>query len=119
MPVVGSTRAGRPRRRYARRLRVTAVLLGVVAIIATGLVLAAQAVYFVSTDNTGQVTIYNGFPYTLPDGIHLYTEYFVSGVTEAELSSFERGRLFNNELRSQDGATNLVRQLELDEIQGQ
>jgi protein phosphatase len=119
MPVVGSTRAGRPRRRYARRLRVSAVLLGVVAIIATGLVLAAQAVYFVSTNNTGQVTIYNGLPYALPDGIHLYTEYFVSGVTEAELSSLERGRLFNNELRSQDGATNLVRQLELDEIQGQ
>jgi PPM family protein phosphatase len=119
MPVVGSTRAGAPRRRYARRLRVTAVLLVVLAIVATGAVLAAQAVYFISTNNTGQVTIYNGLPYSLPDGIHLYTEYFVSGVTEAELSSLERARLFNNELRSQDGAINLVRQLELDEIQGQ
>ena len=35
----------------------------------------------------------------------LYTQYFVSGVTVAELSPLERARLFNNELRSQDSAT--------------
>jgi hypothetical protein len=76
-------------------------------------------VYFIGTNDSGQVTIYNGLPYSLPGGVHLYTEYFVSGVTVAELSSLERTRLFTNELRSQDAASNLVRQLELGEIQGQ
>jgi protein phosphatase len=115
MPVVGSTRGGR----VGRRLRVTAALLVVLAILATGFVLAAQAVYFIGTNDTGQVTIYNGLPYNLPGGVRLYTEYFVSGVTAAELSGLERTRLFNNELRSQAAASNLVRQLELGEIQGQ
>jgi len=46
------------------------------------------------------VTVFNGLPYTLPDGVRLYTSYFVSGVTVAELSQLERHRLFNNELRS-------------------
>jgi protein phosphatase len=118
MPVVGSTRSGRAR----RRPRPWAVLIAVVtavAVVAVGLVLAAQAVYFVGADPAGQVTIYNGLPYTLPGGIRLYTEYFVSGITTAELSPLERRRLFNDELRSQGGATSLVRALELDQVQGQ
>jgi protein phosphatase len=118
MPVVGSTRSGRAR----RRPRPWAVLIAgvtAVAVVAVGLVLAAQAVYFVGADPAGQVTIYNGLPYTLPGGIRLYTEYFVSGITTAELSPLERRRLFNDELRSQGGATSLVRALELDQVQGQ
>ena len=51
--------------------------------------------------------------------MRLYTQYFVSGITVAELSPLERGRLFNNELRSQPSATHLVSQLELDRIAGQ
>ena len=52
-------------------------------------------------------------------GVRLYTQYYVSGITVAELSPLERGRLFNNELRSQQAATHLVSQLELDRIAGQ
>lgn len=110
------TRASENRRRLARSLLALVIVL---ALLGTGALLAGQAVYFVSTDANGQVTIYNGFPYSLPGGIHLYTEYFVSGVTVAEISSLERRRLFNDELRSQVGASTLVRQLELDQIQGQ
>jgi hypothetical protein len=65
------------------------------------------------------VTIYNGLPFALPAGIRLYTEYFVSGVTTAELSPLERNRLFSDELRSQAGASNLVQALELGQVQGQ
>jgi protein phosphatase len=118
MPVVGSTRAGRPRRRRAG-VAATLAALTAVAVVAIGLLLAAQAVYFVGADHEGQVTIYNGLPFSLPFGVNLYTEYFVSGVTTAELSSLERKRLFNDQLRSQAGASSLVQALELDRVQGQ
>ncbi len=111
--------ARRGRSRLRRRATVGAVVLGVVAALVIAAVLATQAVYFIGTDSNGQVTVYNGVPYTLPGGVRLYTEYFVSGVTVAELSRMERGRLFNNQLRSQAAATSLVSQLELDRIAGQ
>jgi protein phosphatase len=107
------------RRRWRRRLGVTAAILAVIAVIVTAGVLAAQSVYFIGTDANGQVTIYNGIPYTLPGGMPLYTQYFVSGITVAELSKLERGRLFNNQLRSQASASRLVSQLELGRISGQ
>jgi len=102
-----------------RRVAVAGVVLAVLAVIATGGLLAAQSVYFIGADTNGQVTVYNGLPYTLVGGVRLYTQYYVSGITVAELSPLERGRLFNNELRSQQAATNLVSQLELDRIAGQ
>jgi protein phosphatase len=112
-----SSRRRRPRLR--RRLAVAGVLVVVLGAVAIGALLAAQAVYFIGTDANGQVTVFNGLPYTLPGGVRLYTEYFVSGVTVAEISPLERQRLFNDELRSQASATSLVSQLELDQIAGQ
>jgi protein phosphatase len=107
------------RRRWRRRLGWTAAIVAVLAVLATAAVIAAESVYFIGTDANGQVTIYNGIPYTLPGGMPLYTRYFVSGITVAELSKLERGRLFNNELRSQASASRLVSQLELGRITGQ
>jgi PPM family protein phosphatase len=109
----------RRRPRLRRRLIAGLVVLVVLAVVAIGALLAGEAVYFVGTDANGQVTVYNGLPYTLPGGVRLYTQYFVSGVTVAELSPLEQHRLFNNELRSQASATRLVSQLELDQIAGQ
>ena len=109
----------RPPSRAWRRVAVAGVVLAVLAVIATGGLLAAQSVYFIGADANGQVAVYNGLPYTLAGGVRLYTQYYVSGITVAELSPLERGRLFNNELRSQQAATRLVSQLELDRIAGQ
>jgi len=109
-----------PRRsRLRRRATIATMLLAVIGVLALGAVLAIQAVYFIGTDANGQVTVYNGVPYTLPGGMRLFTTYFVSGVTAAQLSPLERGRLFNNQLRSQQSAGSLVSQLELDRIAGQ
>jgi protein phosphatase len=112
-------RAPRPRSRRWRRIALAGVVLVVLGAVATGGLLAAQSVYFIGADANGQVTVYNGLPYTLVGGVRLYTQYFVSGITVAELSPLERGRLFNNELRSQQSAIHLVGQLELDRIAGQ
>jgi PPM family protein phosphatase len=118
-PRMPSAQSPRRRSRLRRRAAACAVLLAVVGVLALAAVLATQSVYFIGTDSDGQVTVYNGVPYTLPGGVRLYTPYFVSGVTAAELSRLERRRLFNNELRSQRSATNLVAALELDRIAGQ
>ena len=122
----GSRRACRSRDRRgrradpgARRVGKLGVALAFAGAIAAALVLALQGVYFIGTDRYGQVTIYNGLPYTLPGGIKLYTEYFVSGVTTAELGPNERHRLFNDQLRSQSGAADLVQALELGQVQGE
>ena len=111
-------RGDRPRRRH-RRISIAAVLVAVLAVLAVAVLLAAQSIYFVNTDANGQVTVFNGLPYSLPFGIRLYTPFFVSGVTVDELSPVERSRLFNDELRSQNSATALVTQLELGKIAGQ
>jgi serine/threonine protein phosphatase PrpC len=111
------TTRGHPRLR--RRLTIGAVVLVIVGVLASAAVLATQAVYFIGTDANGQITVYNGVPYALPGGMRLYTQYFVSGITVRELSALERRRLFNNQLRSQQSATKLVNQLELDRIAGQ
>jgi len=118
MPRAGAHRGAR-HHCLRRRLAIGTVLVCVLGAVAIAALVAAQSVYFVGTDANGQVTVFNGLPYSLPGGLRLYTSYFVSGVTVAELSQLERHRLFNNELRSQQGATRLVSQLELDQIAGQ
>jgi PPM family protein phosphatase len=118
MPRPGAHRHRR-HHRLRRRLALGGVLVFVIGAVAIAALLAAQSVYFVGTDSNGQVTVFNGLPYSLPGGVRLYTSYFVSGVTVAELSKLEQHRLFNNELRSQQAATRLVSQLELDQIAGQ
>ena len=88
--------AGRSRLR--RRATGAVVALVIVGAIALGAVLAARPSTSSAPTRDGQVTVYNGLPYTLPGGIGSTPSYFVSGVTAAELSPHERHRLFNNEL---------------------
>jgi serine/threonine protein phosphatase PrpC len=113
--------AERPRRRRELPgvVRLVLGLLVVFGVIAVAFFFANQAVYFVGTDSAGRVAVFNGLPYDLPAGIKLYSTYFVSGVTVAELSAAERGRLLNNQMRSFDDATDLVRRLELGQISSQ
>jgi protein phosphatase len=118
MPRPDARRRGR-HHRLRRRLAIGGVLVFVIGAVAVAALLAAQSVYFIGSDSNGQVTVFNGLPYSLPGGVRLYTSYFISGVTVAELSKLEQHRLFNNELRSQQAATRLVSQLELDQIAGQ
>jgi protein phosphatase len=110
---------GRRRRELPGVARLLLGLIAVFAVIGFAFFFANQAVYFVGTDSGGRITVFNGLPYELPAGIKLYSTYFVSGVTVAELSAAERARLLNNQARSYDDATDLVRRLELGQIAGQ
>jgi protein phosphatase len=105
-----------PTPRRPRRLRTTVlptfVVLLVVGGIGTGLWALSRQVWFVGTDDAGQVALYRGVPYDLPFGVHLYTRQYQSGVPAQAIPASRRGHVLNNEWRSRGDAVDLVRQLE-------
>jgi PPM family protein phosphatase len=108
------------RRRSPWRRRITAtviVTLLIVVPIVIGISIAIRSVYFVGTDDQGFVAVYQGLPYDLPAGIHLYREEFVSAISAAALEPVRRDKLLDHKLRSQRDADDLVKQLELGQLQ--
>jgi protein phosphatase len=99
------------RRKVLRRTAIGAVI----AIVLAGAVIGASAglrhVYFVG-ENRGLVTLYRGVPYELPFGINLYQSRYVSSVPVRGLSSVERRRLLDHQLRSKKDAADLIRRIE-------
>jgi protein phosphatase len=110
--------AAKPRGPWRRRITagVLVVLLIIVPII-IGISIAVRSVYFVGTDNSGFVSVYQGLPYNLPAGIHLYREQFVSSISAATLPQAQRSKLLDHKLRSQRDANDLVKQLELGQLE--
>jgi protein phosphatase len=109
--------SGRTRdRRYVKPIAALIAVLIVLFLVGGGGYLATRQLYFVGTNSRGIVTIYRGLPYDLPAGIHLYETYFVSGVPAALVPADRRKNVFNNQLRSQSSAQNLVKNLELGRI---
>jgi serine/threonine protein phosphatase PrpC len=108
-----------PRRRrwvpFAKGFAVLAVLL---ALVASGAIIASQSVYFVGTDEDGFVTLYSGLPYQLP-GLDLYQKQFTTGVPAESLKPPIRATITAHKLRSHDDAVDLVRQLEQGSLAGQ
>jgi PPM family protein phosphatase len=107
------------KRRSPWRRRITAVVvvfLLIIVPIVIGISIAVRSIYFVGTDKSGFVSVYQGLPYDLPAGIHLYREQFVSGVSAAELTPARRAKLLDHKLRSERDANDLVKQLELGEL---
>jgi PPM family protein phosphatase len=103
-------------RRFAKPLAALTAVVVVLFLIGGGGYLATRQLYFVGTNPQGIVTVYRGLPYSLPAGLHLYETYVVSGVPGSLVPPDRRGQFFNNQLRSQSDALNLVRELELGKI---
>ncbi len=104
--------------RRLRRLRAPLVALVVIGLLAAGAYLALQSVYFIGTNQRGMVTMFNGVPYELPGKIKLYSSNYVSGVSAATLSSARREELLDHSLLSESKAAELMRQLELGQLNG-
>jgi len=104
------------RRRFAKPAALLITLLIIVAILGAGGYLASRQLFFIGTNPQGVVVIYRGLPYDLPAGIHLYETFYVSGYPASLVPADRRATLFDNRLRSQTDAVNLVRQLELGRI---
>jgi protein phosphatase len=120
-PIVPDERepTGGRRRPWLRRLWITLGVLGFVVFpIALGGLVALRSVYFVGANEQGFVTVYRGLPYELPLGVDLYQENYVSPITRDRVPAGRRAVVSSHDLRSQEDAYDLVRQLELGQVQG-
>jgi hypothetical protein len=63
------------------------------------------------------VTLYEGLPYKLPGNLALYSSQYVSGVSASTLSGERRHTLLSHSLRSEADAANLIRSLELEQLE--
>jgi protein phosphatase len=106
----------RERLRFRKPVAALIAVVIVLALVVVGGYLATRNLYFVGTNANGIVTIYRGLPYDLPAGIHLYESFYVSGVPASLVPADRRAALFNNNLRSESDAANLVRALELGQV---
>jgi protein phosphatase len=79
------------------------------ALLAGAAVYGASRANFVGADSNGYVAVYQGVPWNLPFGIHLYREVDTSRLLAAELSPAQRKKLFDHTLRSRNDAENLVK----------
>jgi PPM family protein phosphatase len=111
-----TARSERKRHRYIKPLAALIATLIVLGLIGAGGYLASRQLYFLGTNSQGIVTVYRGFPYDLPGGIHLYETYYVSGVPAADLPADRRASLVNHKLRSQSDASSLINTLELGQL---
>ncbi len=107
---------GRHSQRYIKTVSALAALAAVLFLVGGGAYLASREYFFVGTNSAGIVTVYRGFPYDLPLGIHMYEQVYVSGVPIAAVPADRRARLLDHQLRSQASAIALVQAAELGRI---
>jgi serine/threonine protein phosphatase PrpC len=113
-PPSGST--GAPRGRSLRRAVALASVLVVLGLLASGVYLGLQSIYFVGTNSRGLITLFQGVPYQLPAGLKLYSSQYVSGVSASTLTPARRRTLLDHSLRSESNAGELIRSLELEQV---
>jgi protein phosphatase len=83
--------------------------LVLLAAIAGGAVFGLSRANFVGVDGRGYVAVYQGVPWNLPFGIHLYREVYTSRLLAAELSRADRRRLFDHTLRGRSDAERAIK----------
>ena len=98
-----------PRRR--RRFLGWAVAILAAIVVFGGGFLFARSVYFLGTDDQGDVALYRGLPYRLPLGISLYSKQYSIPVQEGTLSEDRQRAVTGHTLRGKDDATGLVKDI--------
>jgi PPM family protein phosphatase len=88
------------------RAVVIALGAGVLAVaLAAGTLVGLRESHFIGADtSTGRVAVYQGVPFDLPFGIHLYHVVYESTVSYASLTTRQRHTLFDHTLRSDSSA---------------
>ena len=96
-----------PPRRRRRAIKIAAAVLAA-AIVVLVAVLIVRSIYFLGTNDQGNVAVYRGLPYELPLGINLYSEQSSIPVQVGTLSEERQRAVTGHELRSNGDATSLV-----------
>jgi protein phosphatase len=108
--------APRPRRAKSRRgrwlLRTLVAVALLLALAGGGVYVVSKNVWFLGTNDDGEVTLYRGLPYDLPLGLELYQQRYVSGIPALSLPAGQRERVLDHQLRSHDDAADLIRSLD-------
>jgi serine/threonine protein phosphatase PrpC len=105
----------------SRRRRIWRIVLPAVAVLlvalAAGAIFGLSRAHFVGAQRNGHVAVYQGVPWNLPFGIHLYRMVYESPLLAVQLSSAERRRLFDHDLRSEGNAIDEVKGFESEVVQ--
>ena len=93
-----------------RRRRILGWALGILAAIVVfgGGFLVVRSVYFLGTDNQGEVALYRGLPYSLPLGISLYSKQYSVPIQEGTLSEERQRAVTGHTLRGKGDASDLI-----------
>jgi serine/threonine protein phosphatase PrpC len=104
----------------ARRRRFLGWAVAILAVIVVfgGGFLAARSVYFLGTDQNGNVALYRGLPYQLPLGISLYSKQSSVPVQVGTLSEDRQRAVIGHTLRDKGDATDLVNDIKLRPTEG-
>ncbi len=100
--------------RSKRAMLLAPALVFLLALLGLG-VFTVSAAHFIGVESDGRVAVYQGLPYELPGGIHLYRPVHVSPrLYASELTASERRRFFDHDLHSYGDATRELSKLEGD-----
>jgi serine/threonine protein phosphatase PrpC len=91
-------------RSWGRRAVLGALALAFVAAIFAAAFWALTRANFIGVDDDGNVAIYQGVPWELGGGVHLYRAKYVSQLQALQLTPSERAALLDHKLSSYDSA---------------
>jgi PPM family protein phosphatase len=100
--------------RRRRAIRIAAIAAAVIVVVG-GAFLFARSLYFLGTNDSGNVALYRGLPYELPLGVNLYSEQSSIPVQVGTLSEERQRAVIEHDLRGEDDATSLIEDIEQNE----
>jgi protein phosphatase len=100
--------------RRRRAIRIAAIAAAVIVVVG-GAFLFARSLYFLGTNDSGNVALYRGLPYELPLGANLYSEQSSIPVQVGTLSEERQRAATEHDLRGKDDATSLIEDIEQNE----
>jgi PPM family protein phosphatase len=103
-PVARPAPAAAAEPRWGHRAVLGALGLAFVAAIFAAALWALTRANFIGVDDDGHIAVYQGVPWDLGGGVHLYRARYVSQLQAVQLTASERAVLLDHELSSYDAA---------------